>query len=721
MGVIGMSIYKKYLCFVLSLIMANESQSAMRRIVPEFTRQMSSRVSAIATVARKISVIPQNKKNASDCGNNHEKKKKLWTGSKIGLGMAGLGVAGGLFLSKNDSHNYYEFCYFIRDLERNTYLEFFGSFKKFPEELQRKILLSVIRFRCKSFLDEIIQDSYKDKEGLVAPSCIVSIIENGSQDYQQQIISAIASWPDERIVDYLFLRLSARLKKEIIHHVILYKNIKVLKNLKCFVDDRCCDYKTFESAVYEEQDIILQSILQDYRDIPESVKTFMKKIAFQKRDFYFLKKVDPEFSIITETFVNKVTTDDALSECEKLQLINILKKFNWNDIINNKSIKSIDQITKQEIASLSKEILNKYMQVVLYAIEQKERKELSDKGFDRTELEESLTDVLSQKLIDLSKFKNPAKIYKLLLCEMLNFIEPLEYPNTYIENKDDLALISVKLKALGMVSKIKTFESQMNGIGYETFYHGRLWEWNFINDVWNMICAVKNNQSICEDKISLRYRDNANISQLLNFRKELMNEGSLIGSCTAKKLKDSSAAEVTFMNKTSVSNSTAPWESSGSYFFENHSCSHIDGPLDELARLRYESGLLNIFDDEFQKLYELHKASNPERGELLCISVKKENVDELVYHSADHGVAESDHFPASKHIDNFKRSFSSPLYIDSDESYFCLAVSDIPGENDEKNGKYFIKSFNLADPVKYKEYLKARDELLQKMLNAKKY
>jgi len=176
-------------------------------------------------------------------------------------------------------------------------------------------------------------------------------------------------------------------------------------------------------------------------------------------------------------------------------------------------------------------------------------------------------------------------------------------------NKNDKADGKQFDRVRAMVSKVVEIERVMEPKGYTVFVHGRNWEWNFLNDVWNLIGAVKNNQKTMSDKISLRQREvDCDLQQLYKFRQELIDRGvdDLVSSATDHTGKNN---EVTFMVRSPVSNIDIWTESSGRYFLQDHSCGgEKKGHAFALALLSKYG--LEQYEDQVKELAKLHEQSS---------------------------------------------------------------------------------------------------------------
>ena len=149
----------------------------------------------------------------------------------------------------------------------------------------------------------------------------------------------------------------------------------------------------------------------------------------------------------------------------------------------------------------------------------------------------------------------------------------------------------------------------------------------------------------------------------------------------------------------------------------------LDSGFNLVKDLFVKNGLQAYYDKynaKLHDLFELHKQAN-DKGEILCIGVQKQNLDDMVYVATVSGY-KVDGATASEVIKkNNQKMLDDGAFIDTetqiyyeipDVTFFCLACSDIPGEY---GAKYDIKSIHLAEPAKYAEYKQQRDELFKQM------
>lgn len=317
----------------------------------------------------------------------------------------------------------------------------------------------------------------------------------------------------------------------------------------------------------------------------------------------------------------------------------------------------------------------------------------------------------------------------------------------------DLGDLSALLRQVIAVEK----EDQRQG--YTTFVHGRHWGWNFVNDAWNMIRAVRDDKDTISSDISMRQRDvDCNVEGLLKYRKKLVLEGTTgehLLSSTTDNFQE--RAEVTFMNYTGLSHVDSIGESSILYSLLNNSIITAADPCEIVKKLLCKNGLEKYLE-EFVQLYHMHKKSN-KRGELLTISINNYRVDSIVYPALPGGYLFYDRFlrdlvddfeqmvqkaveqnAPSKMRDQYPRNsygatsrtiarcnqkivkdplcfqkmWDSKMY--DKNPIFCAAALTVPGEGQDVCK---IRSLHLADDGKYKEYLAARQRLFEKLKKEK--
>ncbi|HSW75742.1 MAG TPA: hypothetical protein VLG50_01750 [Candidatus Saccharimonadales bacterium] len=291
--------------------------------------------------------------------------------------------------------------------------------------------------------------------------------------------------------------------------------------------------------------------------------------------------------------------------------------------------------------------------------------------------------------------------------------QPATNSNNY--EPQDLAYDLIKTN---MINRVCQLEKEFDAQGYQTFYHGRRWEWNFANDMWRLLCALKNNTSKMSEIVALRYRtDKKNIQTLQEYRKDLITNGASNYNCTGT-TSSGKDAEITCMNRTILTNSSNSGICTGYYFLDNYSIAVSGNTLHYVEQMFKDNNMHDLykkFKPQIQQLAQQHHETS-QRGELLCIAVRKNCLDQMVYHTNGYGCSKSNQLASQVIEDQNKKSIVHQTEIEDGNSFFCFAVSDIPGEFGDK---YTIKSLHNADPVKYEAYQKQLESLFADMKKAK--
>ncbi len=306
---------------------------------------------------------------------------------------------------------------------------------------------------------------------------------------------------------------------------------------------------------------------------------------------------------------------------------------------------------------------------------------------------------------------------------------PGAFKKRFFKNEDVVNLIGHYPIISRIVHNVASIEKNDEKNGYVTFVHGRNWEWNYVNDVWNIISAVRDKKDKLPTTITMRQRDiDCDVSKLQRARKNLVTKGvrgeHLVSSTNdpEKDTNEAERSEVTFMNYTGLSHLESEPECSVRYCLENHSATG-GASGHAFAQKLIKKYDLTKYQQQFDELYELHQATN-EHGELLTISVAKDKVNDIVYPARAGGYKHGDYglsfIPYKKALQvtqecQAKIADIHDVYLQSsrhEAPIFCAASLNIPGEGEETCK---IRSVNLADPEKYKQYQKERQALFEKI------
>ena len=267
-----------------------------------------------------------------------------------------------------------------------------------------------------------------------------------------------------------------------------------------------------------------------------------------------------------------------------------------------------------------------------------------------------------------------------------------------------------------LAQRVSEVEHSMRSQGYTTFYHARNWEWSFVKDIWNLICAITHNQDLDVSRVMLRFRgQDVDVDELHQFRKELIEDGLPYGvsSCTHMSGKET---EVVYMNRTPLSNVHHWGECSGRYFLQDHSVTGSKSAWDFAVEM-LESYDFHAFIGQARKLYEMHRALT-QHGELIAISVKNSHLDNLIYPARPAGYKYYSMWmnKTSEIVQALEQKVLDETQGFLDDGYdnecilYCFAVPNIPGDNDDM---YIMRSIHLSDPVEYQGYQKQLQSLYE--------
>jgi hypothetical protein len=520
-------------------------------------------------------------------------------------------------------------------------------------------------------------------------------------------------------------------------------------------------YETFAQTAtmistdnYKEWYFLIKNIVDSFPTI--------KNLCLQQHELV-LSKAKAEIENVTE-----------LTAVQKSQIIEIINKISWKKLLDQEydlqTIKQDLSITDNmtllaqegKYIDISDELLLKHFPLGLWlnSIAMKVNKSY---GAWASELDSVHISQFSMDQVALLKTKQKRSYSEQLFLNLVSDVSTGFFPGLYQivpKNEDPRNDSSGYIKGgfAGELQKHKIFEQlvllekDFAQKGYTVFVHGRAWEWNFLNDIWNLICDVKFNE--CDyERISLRQRDpqNCNVEQLLQWRQELVQNGSgqHIGTGTKDVLQDTAHSEVTFVNLSALSNCGYYGECTGTYVVGNHSIAAKGAALQKANDLIAKYGL-ELYMPEWlvAELYKKHQKISG-MGETLCIAVKNQYVDEIMYPAKSGGLINNKRYEkipfdeimyparsggfinntrydkihflrdmklqacASEFISKIENNVRwSAKELDQQRRFYCMAVSDLPGEYGDK---YVIKSVAVTDPELYAQYLAELNALFKQV------
>jgi hypothetical protein len=474
------------------------------------------------------------------------------------------------------------------------------------------------------------------------------------------------------------------------------------------------------------------------KDIADGCPT-IKKLCLQQHELV-LSKTKAEIENVTE-----------LTAVQKSQIIEIINKISWKKLLDQEyDLETITQdlglinstsLLSQEgkYIDISDELLLKHFPLGLW-LNNMVMKVNKSYGAWASELDSVHISQFSMDQVALLKTKHKRSYSEQLFLNLVSDVSTGFFPGLYHivpknENRRNQCSGYIQGGFAGELQKNNIFEQlvllekDFAQKGYTVFVHGRAWEWNFLNDIWNFIRDVKFNEGDY-DRISLRQRDpqNCNVEQLLQWRQELVQSGAgqRISTGTNDVLQDTANSEVTFLNLSALSNCGYYGECTGTYVVGNHSIAANGVALQKANDLIAKHGL-ELYMPEWlvAELYKMHQKISG-LGETLCVAVKNQYVDEIMYPASSGGRINNKKYenilylrhmgfraPASEFISKAKNNVrSSTKELDQNHRFYCMAVSDLPGEYGDK---YIIKSVAQKNPELYAKYVAELNALFEQV------
>ncbi len=403
--------------------------------------------------------------------------------------------------------------------------------------------------------------------------------------------------------------------------------------------------------------------------------------AFENEHWKALDLLNPTyFQEYIERQKQKISNASDLTQKQKDLFLRVCDQMNIRTIFCEKSSESLKALLPIANESLDKII--QYFPIALLSMENPENDVICNKEFSSTE--KLAANLAFDKLRRLT----------------INRFNGLGKDEGY--DKD-------------LVEKTRSIEKEFEDDGYQTFYHGRRWEWNFANDMWRILCALQDNASQLPDLIALRYRTgHEDSATLLSYRTDLIESGTSNYSGSSTKNASGKDAEIVCMNRTPLSNSLCEFICTGSYVVNNYNAASLGSAVHYIEKMFSDRNMDDLYfkyKHRIFRLAQMHKEAN-KQGELLCIAVRKNYLSDMVYVSRSFGRKRFDKTTLRTLEESKQRVKFDSSYIENDDFYFVFAVPDIPGEY---NDKYMVKSLHNADPLKYAAYQRQLNELFDDM------
>lgn len=266
-----------------------------------------------------------------------------------------------------------------------------------------------------------------------------------------------------------------------------------------------------------------------------------------------------------------------------------------------------------------------------------------------------------------------------------------------------------------LYDKIIEVEKEQAKEGYHTFVHGRSWRFNFTQDIYNLIRALKAGDDHMQPVVELLQGSNETGRQ----SKYLRHENSFT---TRQQILEQGAgcpSDGICLNATMFDNRKSKPLHSPSYVRHNYNSAFTGHKVTDIFEQFDMQKSYKKYQDKFEQLEKLHKQSS-QHGELLAVSIKKDKIDSLTYF-ATFGAAKVDYIPGvreckpsvmlEKLYQKAKTNIRSSIAHD-ENYYYYLAMPGLPGEN---GTDYKVVSIHVADPQAYAQYKYELSVLFEQM------
>jgi hypothetical protein len=258
----------------------------------------------------------------------------------------------------------------------------------------------------------------------------------------------------------------------------------------------------------------------------------------------------------------------------------------------------------------------------------------------------------------------------------------------------------------GVYDKLLKIEHAMSLEGYTTFIHGRRWNFNFVEDMKNLLQALGSDQKSLPELTVMPWQHSSKIIEDLRKQRNAIIKNGSSGKC------DGACYNSSILSNNEYG-SYAPLYSA--HYFA-HNCNSSSNDRDAVQDIFASAGKSHIFDrykDDLQDLEKSH-ADCSQTGELVVTSIKNELVSDLMYVAGLQAKKKVDDPAMQQWCKELMCAYEARTnYISGD--YFYFALPDIPGERER--GDYIIQSVHGADPEKYALYREKLQKLFELIKN----
>jgi len=263
-------------------------------------------------------------------------------------------------------------------------------------------------------------------------------------------------------------------------------------------------------------------------------------------------------------------------------------------------------------------------------------------------------------------------------------------------------------------------EKELNDLGYETFYHGRRWEYGLLTDIWKMLFEYKSGKKLPNDFIPTHLDDPA-IGKIHPrfFTSEQAKQELLLkkGNVAPDSIGIAGYETLLFLNKFLFGNTTDLGESSIDYMLKNRNIKDIGLSISEIFAMFGYSDIYTLYAQKLETLEKKYNTLSP-YGELLLIAIPKEKIDKYVYYTifggrSDDGQRKSFNIPGVGETMDIEKIIKYQNKTPQDTGIYNLINTKTAGLDPGSGIKTF--PLNAVDPDKMKEFKKEENNLLSEI------
>jgi hypothetical protein len=274
-----------------------------------------------------------------------------------------------------------------------------------------------------------------------------------------------------------------------------------------------------------------------------------------------------------------------------------------------------------------------------------------------------------------------------------------------------------------MIQDVMRKENDFINNGYEVFYHGRHWKYEFLSDVYGMLYSYKSGESLkdfifmqIDDPVIGKIQDKFFESEQKT-RENILEKGNYSSLSIGSSMGEGS--RVLYLSKFAFGNLKELGSNPMFYVLNNKNMADVKISVREIFGM---FGYSDIYDQFKNELYNLEKEHQKltEYGELLQIAVPKNNLDKCINYVelGGSGKKESLDTPEFGSIEDIKKIVEHTNEYSEDSAEFNLIMTrDAFGGLNPKSG-IKVRSCNIAHSEKMAAFKEKEKQLFDKIREA---